>query len=319
MCMRLIIVSLAFLPLLFSCSGQEELTTSSGMPEENIPAGITRVAFKSGPQPQCVYIFRKEGNSFRYDSTITGGWSAEGTMTARLLVGDYKFLFTGPLGNQTNVLPASLDHTVTFEQLCFATLTDSKHPGNILPAGELFLPEPTVADSVYTIAGGNEIECTLKRRVAQLTFILKRGYKEGDDYIPQPYSEGHHVLENIRELRVELTGIARQCNYLNTSGEGMLIRNYSAAEYESIDTQGFATFTGPFVFPSATGTSAGLNITLVPVSGEPYPPLQLSGKLEANRKLEVSLWLTSSYFDIGVTIQNLPISGRTNGDEGIWE
>ena len=115
MCMRLIIVSLAFLPLLFSCSGQEELTTSSGMPEENIPAGITRVAFKSGPQPQCVYIFRKEGNSFRYDSTITGGWSAEGTMTARLLVGDYKFLFTGPLDNQTNVLPASLDHTVTFE------------------------------------------------------------------------------------------------------------------------------------------------------------------------------------------------------------
>ena len=98
----------------------------------------------------------------------------------------------------------------------------------------------------------------------------------------------------------------------------MLIRNYSAAEYESIDTQGFATFTGPFVFPT-TGTSAGLNITLVPVSGEPYPPLQLSGKLEANRKLEVSLWLTSSYFDIGVTIQNLPISGRTNGDEGIWE
>lgn len=319
MCMRLTFIFLAFLPLLFSCSGHEDLTTSSGAPEENIPAGITRVAFRSGPQPQCVYIFRREGSSFRYDSTITGGWSEEGKMTTRLLTGDYKFLFTGPIDNRTNVLPVSLDHTITFEELFFTARTDYEHAGGILPAGELFLPEPDVANSVYTIIGGDEIECTLKRRVAQLTFVLKRGYKDEDTYIPQPYKQGHNVLENIKELQVEISGIARQCNYLGTSGEGTLFCTYTASERESVDAQGFATFTGPFVFPPAAETETRLNITLISVSGESYPPLQLSGKLEANRKLEVNLWLNSSNFDIGVTIQNLPISERTEGDAGVWE
>lgn len=316
--MRSIILILLSLPLLFSCSDQEEAIAPAG-PQEVIPAGISEVTFKSGPLPQRVYIFRKEGNAFRYDSTLDGGWSDDGKMTARLLIGDYKFLFTGPLRSQVNVLPAPLDKTVTFEQLRFVSQAAPGQPENILPAEELFLPEPDIADSVYTIRGGDKIECTLKRRVSQLEFALNRGYKEGDEYVPQPYAEGHNILEMIGEIRVEISGVGRECNYLGTSGEGTLSCQYEAAQRDNIDSQGFATFTGPFVFPPAGGGDVHLAITLISVSGKAYPTLHLTGKLETNRKLIVTLWLSSSYFDIGVTIHNLPISGRTDGDSGVWE
>lgn len=316
--MRSTILTLLSLPLLFSCSGQEELTNSSGRPED-IPAGISRVTFRSGPLPQRVYVFRKDGDVFRYDSTLDSGWTDEGKMTTQLMIGDYKFLFTGPLNGQVNVLPAPLDETVGFEQLRFVSPTDPGQPGNILPPEELFLPEPDVADSVYTIRGGDEIECTLKRRVAQLGFVLNRGYKEGDEYVPQPYAEGDNILKTIGEIRVEISGAGRECNYLNTSGEGTISCTYATSQRESIDPQGFATFPGPFVFPPAGDGDIHLAITLISVSGEAYPTLQLTSKLEANRKLMVNLWLGSSYFDIGVTIRNLPISDRTEGDSGGWE
>lgn len=316
--MRSIILILLSLPLLFSCSDQEGPTTPSGS-QEDVPAGTSLVAFKSGPLPQRVYIFRKEGNAFRYDSTLDGGWSDEGKMTTRLLIGDYKFLFTGPLNGQVNVLPAPLDKTVTFEQLRFVSQAAPGQPENILPPEELFLPEPDIAGSVYTIRGGEEIECTLKRRVSQLEFVLNRGYKEGDQYVPQPYTEEHTILETIKEIRVEISGVGRECNYLGTSGKGTVSCKYAASERESIDSQGFATFKGPFVFPPADGGDVHLAITLIPVSGEAYPTLQLASKLEANRKLMVNLWLGSSYFDVGVTFHNLPISGKTNGDSGTWE
>lgn len=316
--MRSSIIILLSLPLLFSCSGQEGFTDPPG-PQEIVPAGASEITFNSGPLPQRVYIFRKEGNTFRYASTLEGGWSDEGKMTTRLLIGDYKFLFTGPLSGQIDVLPAPLDKTVTFEELRFVSQTAPGQAENILPAEELFLPEPDIANSVYTIRGGEEIDCTLKRRVSQLEFVLNRGYKEGDEYVPQPYAEGHNILETIREIRVEVSGVGRECNYLGTSGTGHISCTYAASERESIDSQGFATFKGPFVFPPADDGEVHLDITLIPVSGEAYPTLQLKSRLETNRKLMVNLWLSSSYFDIGVTIRNLPISGRTEGDSGVWE
>ncbi|MCD8182596.1 MAG: FimB/Mfa2 family fimbrial subunit [Bacteroides sp.] len=316
--MRSAILILLSLPLLFSCSGQEELTVASGQPE-NIPAGISRITFRSGPMPKCVYVFRKEGNEFRYNSTLDSGWTDEGKLTTRLLIGDYKFLCTAPLEGQVDVLPTPLDKTVTFEQLRFVSQADAEHPGNILPVEELFLPEPDVAGAVYTIRGGDEIEWTLKRGVSQLVFVLNRGYKEGDEYVPQPYAEGHNIFETIEEIRVEISGVGRECNYLGTSGEGTVSCSYTASGAESINSHGFATISGPFVFPPADDGDVHLAITLVPVSGEACPALQLTSKLEANRKLMVNLWFGSSYFDIGVTTRNLPISDRTDGDLGGWE
>lgn len=316
--MRSNLLILLSLPLLFSCSGQEELTASSGEPE-SIPAGMPRVSFRSGPQSQCVYIFHKEEGVFRYDSKLDSGWSQDGKVTTRLKVGDYKFLFTGSLKGQLDVLPNPLDKTVTFEQMRFVSQTDASYTDAILPAEELFLPEPDVADSIYSIRGGDEIECTLERRVSQLEFVLNRGYKNGDTYVSNPYSEGHNILETVKELRVEIIGVARECNYLGTSGTGNIYRTYTSDDKESLDTNGFATFRGPFVFPPAGEGRVNLKLTLVSLSGEEYKPVELSEKVETNRKLKVNLWLASSSFDIGVTIRTDSISASTGGDRGMWE
>lgn len=318
MSMRSSILFLISLPILFSCSGEEELIDSSTN-SESIPAGISWVSFNSDPPSQCVYIFRKEGSIFRYDSMIDKEWSKDGKTKVRLQVGDYKFLFTGPLNGQINMLPASLDKTVTFEQLRFSARTDTEHAKGLLPVEELFLPEPKVADSIYTIRGGDEIKCKLKRRVSQLMFTLNRGYKEADKYVPLPYDGKHNILEAVKELSIKISGVASECNYRQTSGEGTIYQTYEAADRESITPEGFATFTGPFVFPRTDTQDVKLTVTVIPVAGQPYPPIELSGKLETNRKLLVNLWLNSSYFDIGVTINTLPISDRTEGDAGIWK
>lgn len=315
--MRSTILFLLSLPLLFSCSEQEELATDGSNGAENIPAGISRVSFISDSQSQCVYIFRKEDGSFRYDSKMDSGWSEDGTRVANLLIGDYKFLFTDTQDGQLDVLPASLDESVTLDRLRFVARTDAAHEGGILPVGELFLPKPEVADSVYAIRGNDKIKCTLHRRVSQLEFILRRGYKKDGMYVEQPYTGGENILEKVQVLQIEIAGVARECNYEKFSGEGTVFQTYLADE-GVIDDQGFATFTGPFVFPPADGKEVNLKITVTVPSNKDYSPLSLTGKLNANQKLEVNLWFTPSAFEIGVTIVRKPLSGQTDGDMGVW-
>lgn len=317
--MRTTLLSLLALLMLSSCSEQEEPAFGSSGGTENVPAGVSRVLFKTGPQSQSIYIFRKEGDVFRYDSIINSGWSDQGTATARLKLGDYKFLFVGPLKGNLDVLPATLNKTVTWEQLSFTSRQDDGHENGILPAEELFLPEPEVADSVYTISGDDEIACTLKRRVSQLVFAVKRGSKDGDIYVPQPFAGGQDILSMINKLEVEIYGVARSCNYAGTSGTGNVFRTYSASVDGSTDPDGFVTFTGPFVFPPSDGSEVRLKITLGKPSGETYPPVEITRKLEANRQLEVNLWMSSSQYDIGVTVHTSPISQETEGDKGVWE
>lgn len=317
--MRQSVIFLLFLPLFFSCSETNEETDLSGE-RDCISTKASLVAFKSDYPSQRVYIFRKEGDVFRYNSMIDKGWTEDGILTTRLLVGEYKFLFTNPLTGQLNILPVSLDKTVTIEQLRFTAKKDDQHGENsILPVEELFLPSPEVADSIYTIRGGHEIKCMLKRRISQLEFVLNWGYKNGDEFIPQPFDKGQDILKIIKEIKIEILGVAQECNYLHTSGKGNVYLNYLATQCDSIDEQGFATFTGPFVFPPADNKEVDIIVTLISSSEASYPSLQLNGKLEANRKLKVNLWLNSSDFNIGVTIHNDSISERTDGDSGMWE
>lgn len=317
--MRSTILFLLSLPILFSCSGQDELSDSPGNPEE-IPAGVSKVVFRSNAQAsRRVYIFRKEGDEFRYNSTIDNGWSADGQMTTRLLLGDYKFLFTLPSGEGLDVLPIPLDNTVTWEDLYFAAKADPDNTQRILPVEELFLPAPAVADSVYAIRGGDEIKCTLTRRVSQVEFVLKRGYKEGETYVSQPYASGSNILDRVKGFEVEISGVARECNYAKTSGKAKIQQTYKADDKSDIDKDGFATFTGPFVFPPADNSAINLNVTLVSITGASYKPLSLKGKLEANRKLIVTLWINPPVFDVKVTFHTEPITKRTDGDSGIWQ
>lgn len=317
--MRSTILFFLSLPLLFSCSEQEALTTDGSNGAENIPAGMSRVSFISDSPSQCVYIFRKEGSEYRYDSMMDSGWSENGTMVTNLLIGDYKFLFANFSEGQLNVFPSSLDGTVTLDQLRFVARPDTEHEECILPVGELFLPEPNVADSVYSIQGNNEIKCTLHRRVSQLEFMLKRGYKNSNEFVDQPYGEGEgNILEKLKELHVKISGVARECNYEKVSGEGTVVQTYSAEKQGSVNEQGFVTFTGPFVFPPANDKKIVLEITAVSPSGETYQTVSLSPALEPNRKLEVNLWFTSSGHEIGITLIRKPLSGQTDGDMGVW-
>lgn len=318
MFMRLSILFILCLPALFSCSDQEGLTNSSGEPED-IPAGISQVAFRSDLGSLCVFIFRKEGDVFRYDSFIDKGWSDSGRLTARLRTGVYKFLFTSHFADRLDVLPATMDGNVTVDQVRFATRKDDEHPDAVLPTGDFYLPQPEVTDTEYAIDGHKEIACTLRRRVSQLEFALKRGRKEGGTYTPLPFEDGHHILETIKGIQVKITGVATGCNYLETSGESDVYYEYQPTVQDDTDADGFATFEGPYVFPPATGKEVGLNIIFISATGATYKPLQLTGVLETNKKLQVNLWLNPTDFSVGVTVDTLPISERTEGDSGIWE
>lgn len=319
MFMRLTILFLLCLPALFSCSEQEELTTSSGEPGD-IPAGISQVAFRSDLESLCVYIFRQEEDDvFRYDSSINKGWSADGRLTARLRTGVYKFLFTSSLTDGLDVLPATMDRNVTIEQVRFAARKDNKYSDAVLPTGDFYLPQPEVPDTEYIIDGRKEITCTLQRRVSQLEFALKRGFKEGDTYTPLPFKDEYNILEIIKGIQVKISGVATECNYRETSGESNVYYEYQPDPKNNVDAEGFATFEGPYVFPPATGKEVGLDITFLSANEANYQPLHLTGVLEANKKLQVTLWLNSADFSVTVTVDTLPISDTTEGDSGIWE
>lgn len=319
MSIRLSILFILCLPALFSCSEQEELTNSSGEPGD-IPAGISQVAFRSNSGSLCVYIFRQEeDNVFRYDSSIDEGWSADGKLTARLRTGVYKFLFTSPLTDRLDLLPATMDKNVTIDQVRFAAKKDDKHSDAVLPTGDFYLPQPEVTNTEYIIDGRKEIKCKLERRVSLLEFALKRGFKEGGTYTPLPFKDKHNILEIIKGIQVKISGVATECNYQETSGESNVYYEYQPDPKTDVDAEGFATFEGPYVFPPATGKEVGLDITFLSADGAAYQPLQLTGILETNKKLQVTLWLNSADFSVAVTVDTLPISGSTEGDSGIWE
>lgn len=319
MSIRLSILLILCLPALFSCSEQEELTNSSGE-SGNIPAGISQVAFRSDLGSLCVYIFRQEEDDvFRYDSSIDKGWSADGKLTTRLRTGVYKFLFASQSTDRLDVLPATMDGKVTIDKVRFAAKKDDNYPDAVLPTGDFYLPQPEVTDTEYIIDGYKEIACTLRRRVSQLEFALKRGFKEGDTYTPLPFEDKHNILEIIKGIRVKISGVATECNYLETSGESNVYYEYQPTTQNAIDAEGFATFEGPYVFPPATGKEVGLDISFLSADGATYQPLHLTGVLETNKKLQVTLWLNSADFSVAVTVDTLPISETTEGDSGIWE
>ena len=63
-------------------------------------------------------------------------------------------------------------------------------------------------------------------------------------------------------------------------------------------------------------------ITITTKTGSAYPATmteKVQGLLERNKKLKITLWLTSTYEFITITVDTEPISENTDGDSGIWE
>lgn len=71
----------------------------------------------------------------------------------------------------------------------------------------------------------------------------------------------------------------------------------------------------------AGGEAIDLLLSVVPATGATLQPtqLRLAGKAERNKRLDVTLWITSGYPVIGVEIDVAPIDREQEGDWGIWE
>ena len=64
-----------------------------------------------------------------------------------------------------------------------------------------------------------------------------------------------------------------------------------------------------------------LDLSVVPAEGAALQPVQLhlTGRAERNKRLDITLWITSGYPVVGVEIRTAPIEREQEGDTGIWE
>lgn len=291
------------------------------------PAQNTPVTLKAGEGSAIsVFIFRRKGDSFLYQSTVDQGWSTEGQVTVPLEKGTYQFLFVRSEGTGTALTPHPLQADTYPEELRFNALPDPDHEGEILPVNELFLPEPAIAAQMYTIQGGETVTCTLKRAVSRLLLILKRGHAENGVYVPEPYPAGTNILQTIQEAQVTISGVATSAHIRGTEGVGTLSTTFSEAKKDSLSQDGFAFFTGPFFFPPDGNGVIRVSVTLLPTDGTAGETIRkvVTGNVKKNEQLRVVLWIEKENKPsvnrvVGVTVDTQPISKETEGDQGIWQ
>lgn len=312
------ILYMALTVLLFSCT--ERIEEEMPMPVDHNTTKKYETTFSGGSDHVSVFIFRENQSLFSYYSVVNSGWSPEGKVTVALPLGNYKFLFTGPFGTRSSLSPDPLTSDSRFEDIRF--LAKEETSGFVLPVDELFLQDPQLADSIYQIRQPATVSCLLKRVTSEAVFILKRGYPDGNEYRPLPYSDGKNILNHIQALDVTLENVATTLNLQGTDGSGKLHVTLTPADQDSLTGEGFVVFQGIKVFPSPTGISSRISLSLTPAPGSSYPTLtlpELTGTFMKNKKLLVTIWVTSTYQYIGITVNTEDISQQTNGDLGIWQ
>lgn len=281
-----------------------------------IARSVTLAAETDGVE---VLIFGRNDTDFTYLKSISGGWNDKGERSVSLEVGDYKFLFYKSDLVNTRLLPDPLTQVKT-EAIKISVREDEEHVGYHLPADEVFLPlTPEMADKLYEIRGEDTVRNTLTRAVGQIVLELKRGASESGKTDSLPYPPGKTIMDNIEKVILDVSNVGEAVN--PAGGIGSTRTLWTNTTPSSITESGFAHFEGPFVFPSGTGGETIIKVTLVPKSGSPFPEMSqtVAGMIERNKKLVVTLWLTSTYRFIGITVKTDPISETKKGDEGIWE
>jgi len=168
------------------------------------------------------------------------------------------------------------------------------------------------------VTSGSIISNRLTRAVSKVDIQLNRGDYSGGSYQPLPFESGTNMMNNIREIRLDIEGVGTRMSYNGSSG---VSSTYFATSQSSIDDNGFALFEGPFVFPSPSDVSeAAVKIMLMPVdSSLPGIETVVAGKLERNKKLIVTLWLSVDNRLLDVTYDMREMTAETEGDFGIWE
>lgn len=278
--------------------------------------------FTGGIDNVSVYIFQQSNtdNQYYYDGIINTGWSSNNTINKNLELGNYKFLFMKCPEKNTTISP-DLNLAPKFDEIKIMAKTTNT-AGYVYPVDEIWLPEIfTVANKEYSIKGGEKIKNNLTRAVSQIELKVKRAFYDNGIYIDSiPFNNGKNILENINHIDMTVEGVGEAINLAGGIGEKNMSYVFSP-ENAVVNPTGFAVFKGPFVFPNGTGKNATVNFTLKPTleSGLPELKKTISGKLERNKKLSITLWLSSTYKLIDISYQISFFDQPVEGEEGIWD
>ncbi|WP_418983374.1 hypothetical protein [Alistipes sp.] len=270
-----------------------------------------------------VYAFRRQDDRFLFDTLFRAGWNPQGSRSVRMRRGDYRFLFASGEGENLSLTPASLTRATTWEEAAFALRADDAAAGVCFPADELFLQFPAAdAERIYTVGSSNvSVSARLTRAVSQIGVTLKRGYRDGAGYVEVPYTAPHSVLDEIERVDLTVSGAGRSVRPDGYAGTAAVSASLATADYTELTEQGFVRLDGPFILPAADGAPVALTLAVTPAAGSALQPVEvtLEGLAERNKRLDVTLWITSGYPVVGVEIRTMPIGQEQNGDEGIWE
>lgn len=299
-------------------------TDTERMPAGATAPGTTRVMLvQEGTPDISVYAFRQEGARFLYDTLFRDGWTPEGKLSVRLPNGRYKFLFVSGSGEHTALEPAPLTAETFWEEAVFSLQKNPASEGSYFPADELFLQFPASdANRIYTLGGTDlTVPARLSRAVCQVVVNLKRGYYDGTNYVEVPYAAPHSVLEQIERIELTAGNAGLHVRPDAVGGTASVAVTLPTADYAALSSEGFVLLDGPLLFPPADGAEMEMSVEVVPVAGAALQPavLQIAGKAERNKRLDITLWITSGYPVVGVEIDLSPIDREQQGDSGIWE
>lgn len=313
------ILYLILLGTAVACSNADEVTISS--PEA--PATTRSVYFLNETVTDyTISAFREGNNGFAFLKTIPSSGRADGQTEVQLPVGNYRFLVASGYGDRIIQQPENpAQATTLFEDMRFVVNQATGNPANLQAAQELFLQD-TLVDSVYSLYAPQTIQINLKRAVAQAVLFIKRGQKTGDNrFEPLPYQQDS-ILRYFSAVELQLENAGTSVDLHSVSdGTAAMTVNYPTSTYDSITTEGFAAFTGPFFFPPKGNEPLRFHVKLIPTAGSPQPELTLttSGKVGRNERLLITAWITSDWNLIGLTADTRPITAEIPGEDGIWD
>lgn len=291
----------------------------------------TRAASDAAPS---VLAFRQQGGSFFYETTVTGEWTtsapdADGkvvyTRTAQLTVGTYRFLFAAGYGNGTLLNPATPDESIAFEDVSFQnTLQNTLNGDNILPADELYMQYPLEdATKEYEISDPTQVECTMHRVVSRLTLLLKRGHKEGESFVAEPYPSpaDDNITHHLESIDITLDPVAQSISPAGSSAVGTTTASVGTAG-GTVDGDGFVSLSAFFFIPTGGPlTKAAFAFHLKEGSGLDNLTQEVGLShitLTSNRELEITLWFNSFDKPVLIGAEVNTTFGEQDGDQGTW-
>jgi len=315
---KLLILFFPLLILLSSCNETDLLEHTSG--DESDP--YTDISFTRSGDADDVSIlaFRKDiSSNYLWTQTFEPVWTRkDATNTyeagARIQTGDYQFLFYKHTPDKVSALPDNLTGKQITDILFQA---EGDGVGYVKPVDEIFMPGPGKAVQTYRFVGAKDenrtIACELHRAVSQVQIYLVRGEKNLGLWKEFPYDTPatDNILNAFKNnVSIEIKNVATSLDI--NGGVGSTATKFSGKCV--LDTQGFAIYESPFVFPNRNPVNSEIKITLTRSDGT-EKTVSANGTLSRNQKLVVTVYV--GYTDISFTV-SLEKMKDEPGDDGIW-